>query len=356
MTLEKAQAEGDGFLYSILYSLNTTKEKIPSNKIQEAEDWVEGHLTPVSGREFFILEEPVNSFYEKYLKDNEEPVSKTFFEKKILKNFRIHHATGAPHCIYCTNSAPEKEKGNGLGLQHHKELAHAQREAFKEQQDLCKQKGGFIIIVQDFSQLSFGNNLCQDLILTVYFKKDASLGHKFYHFISKTTNDVSFVIQVWNQMLSQLLTEYKVKKMQIWSDGGSKHFKTKKHIVWWWEQVTSGQFALEYHFFESYHGFSACDAAASHAKNKIVYVQQSEKKVVNNINEASNIICTLNNHTSKAIEVNHALSNNVIDKKLKEIKSAHKFVFQPKGNILAYEFSRDTTVMHTYLMKKYLPK
>jgi len=115
-----------------------------------------------------------------------------------------------------------------------------------------------------------------------------------------------------------------------------------------------GQFSFEYHFFESYHGSSACDAAASHAKNKLIFVQQSEKKIITNIKKASKVVSTLNNHTAKAIEVNHALSNEVIDKKLNEIKSAHKFVFQPKGNILAYETSITNTVYHTYLMKKYL--
>ena len=54
--------------------------------------------------------------------------------------------------------------------------------------------------------------------------------------------------------------------MFIFSDGGPKHFKINKTINFFHYIAKHFKFSIEYHFFESYHGSSLCDAHTGHIK------------------------------------------------------------------------------------------
>ena len=236
-TVKRAKKDGDDFLYSFLYTPNTTKEQIATEQLEETMDWTVSNLKPVSGRDFFILEQDEKSFYEKYAEQVEDPVSKSYFKEKILNELKIHHQTGAPHCPYCSGSAVNKKKGSDKGLKIHQEQARVQREVFALQKQLLEEDNSFIMVIQDFSKLDYGNKNCQDLIFTVYYHFDEDeenpVAHHFYHYLSESFNDVNFVVEAWNDFLSKILEEFNVSTVKLWSDGGGKHFKCAKHLVWW---------------------------------------------------------------------------------------------------------------------------
>jgi hypothetical protein len=72
----------------------------------------------------------------------------------------------------------------------------------------------------------------------------------YYHFISDLPNGVSFVVTVWKEMLHHLQHQ-NITDIQIWSDGGPKHFNLSSHLYFWWQQVKSGLlFNITYNFFE----------------------------------------------------------------------------------------------------------
>lgn len=303
-----------------MYTPNTTKERLSTEQLEETMDWTVSNLKPVSGRDFFILEQDEKSFYEKYAEQVADPVSKSYFTEKVLTELKIHHQTGAPHCPYCTGSAKEKKKGSDEGLKIHQTQARVQKKVFAMQKQLLEKDDSFIMVIQDFSKLDYDNKNCQDLIFTVYYHSEEDeenpVAHHFYHYLSESSNDVNFVVEVWNDFLPKILEEFHVSTVRLWSDGGSKHFKNAKHLVWWWNQVKEHNFNLEYHFFEAYHGYSACDAAASHSKKQMVLVQKRERKLISQIEKASEVISSIKNHEAQVIQIDDTHVDKISNKKL----------------------------------------
>src|SRR5690606_25957164 len=91
------------------------------------------------------------------------------------------------------------------------------------------------------------------------------------HFVANSTsepNDYWFMIEAWKQLVE--LPQFQgVEIINIWSDGGGKHFKTTPTITFFARlQQTVGK-TFYYNFFASHHGHSVCDAVASHAKRRL---------------------------------------------------------------------------------------
>ena len=79
-------------------------------------------------------------------------------------------------------------------------------------------------------------------------------------------------------------------------------------------------FNLNYHFFEAYHGYSACDAAASHTKKQMILVQKREKKLISQVEKTSKVISTIRNHEAQVIQIDDTHVDKISNKKLTGIQ------------------------------------
>lgn len=100
-TIQRAKEEGDDFIFGIQYAPSTKKQRVTEEKFDEATEFLASNLQPVSGRDYFIMSASFSNLYEKYVDETDAPLSRTFLEHKVFTQFKIHHVTGAPHCIYC---------------------------------------------------------------------------------------------------------------------------------------------------------------------------------------------------------------------------------------------------------------
>jgi len=128
-------------------------------------------------------------------------------------------------------------------------------------------------VTQDFTQIQYEAGFVQDLIICIYTSgtgKDG-LNRVYRHFVGKSgnKNDISFVVGAWKILLEEN-TFQNMKTVNIWSDGGPKHFKISFNMKFLATfQHSNIEINWSYHFFPTYHGCSVCDAATSHAKKKM---------------------------------------------------------------------------------------
>jgi hypothetical protein len=85
------------------------------------------------------------------------------------------------------------------------------------------------------------------------------------------TNDYHFMLHVWLTIFhfKQLLSHF--DSIDIWTDGGPHHFKTR-YCQWMWSWLSNHRFdsrRITHHFFASYHGHSLADAHAASIKRVI---------------------------------------------------------------------------------------
>ena len=161
------------------------------------------------------------------------------------------------------------------------------------------------IIVQDFSALDTTkkcqNN--QDLIIVIYKHDPLSpdgLSREYIHYVGEKTtkNNVDFVISTWEHLkLDKSLLN--INKIHMWSDGGPKHFKLSASMFYF--SLFSQHINTTYHFFESYHGQSACDAAASHAKRRINVLARDDRKIMEHASTLSEAINTVRCHRATPV-------------------------------------------------------
>lgn len=81
-------------------------------------------------------------------------------------------------------------------------------------------------------------------------------------------NDYHFVLQAWIALFLSLKIVDNFDEIDIWSDGGPHHFKTRYcQCMWHW--LSQKRFAgkrISHHFFASYHGHSLADSHAASIK------------------------------------------------------------------------------------------
>jgi hypothetical protein len=63
-----------------------------------------------------------------------------------------------------------------------------------------------------------------------------------------------------------------IKHLIVWSDGGPHHFKIWKTVNMFHYLSKLYSITFEYHFFESYHGHSMCDAHSAHVRRTIKFL------------------------------------------------------------------------------------
>eukprot|EP00733_Pompholyxophrys_punicea_P000507 Pompholyxophrys_punicea_v1_NODE_144_length_3209_cov_54.434686.p1 type:complete len:655 gc:universal NODE_144_length_3209_cov_54.434686:2046-82(-) len=157
----------------------------------------------------------------------------------------------------------------------HKEIADHQSLEFKKKK--TNVLPGECVIVMDFAGrflVKADINLSQkdyfarfgvpDFVLVAYFYSfnEGKIVTKTFDFISKTESkeDINYVIATWLYLLNETNFLDQFKKVYVFSDGGPKHFKIRKSIYFFSILQAYYGIRFEWHYFQSCHGKSGCDA------------------------------------------------------------------------------------------------
>jgi hypothetical protein len=115
----------------------------------------------------------------------------------------------------------------------------------------------------------------QDCIVVLEYLADGRRVRENLDFLcdcpDTNTNDYHFVLHVWLLLfqLKKLIERFDC--IDIWTDGGPHHFKTR-YCQWMWMWLSTNRFAqrrISHHFFASYHGHSLADAHAAILKRTL---------------------------------------------------------------------------------------
>lgn len=296
-----------------------------NEKKEQLTTFINEYLPIQSGRNFRLCQKPriyLFSDYKKYCTNSY--VFSTFLSKISKEN--IHFSCYSP-CLIC-------ESTNKTLVEFHNALSSHQRNNY-----IYSKKNIFdddLFITIDFTQLIF-DEMRQDLIISHYTKKN---NLQFKHFIanSRTPNDYSFVMHVFDFYIRKLITKNNYKKMIIWSDGCRKHFKSSIMMVFFWNFQSSLNCAVEWNFFCSNHGHNSCDLAASQIKRKLkseICIKRKElnlEAIVSSTNE-------IDHHKAKSIE---SKINKFKTPTMVGISNYHQFVFGNEGVVGFLRYPRGT--------------
>jgi hypothetical protein len=139
-----------------------------------------------------------------------------------------------------------------------------------------------VLFVMDFTSAAIPhaksqNLFVNDLIFTLYM---AGGHHDWINYMS--TSDNKQMYPYVEGSLFDFISTYvphDVKRIYAFSDGGPHHFKIWKTINVFHYLAKMYEIPTEYHFFESYHGSSLCDAHAGHVKKAIRYLIRDGTKI-----------------------------------------------------------------------------
>lgn len=120
------------------------------------------------------------------------------------------------------------------------------------------------------------HSVVQDCIVVMEYKNaEGQLQRVNFDFLcgcSETnTNDYHFLLHVWLALFQRLQLKGHFDCIDVWSDGGPHHFKTR-YCQWMWHFLSTHRFnnkRISHHFFASYHGHSLADAHAASIKRLI---------------------------------------------------------------------------------------
>ena len=139
-----------------------------------------------------------------------------------------------------------------------------------------------LLVLMDFTSAPLADKpgasvVVQDCILVAEYKDSADatsltrLNLDFLCTADSNKHDYFFVLQVWVWMfLTQRLNE-RFDSIDVWSDGGPHHFKTR-FCQFMWHALSVLRFSskrISHHFFASYHGHSLADGHAAIMKRTL---------------------------------------------------------------------------------------
>jgi len=286
-------------LMSMRSTPNVKRNRLPDEDLDLARTFMDEVFPQLSGRDFRVIAMTRNSVYAVYFgycTDRDQvPLGQTTFNEKIFNKMKIHNTADSTICCYCRRlktlehvqprtAAQEAEYGE---LVEHKERWFEQGRFFGERKNtlIDHKQRNVLIVVQDFTQLQLQGTFYQDFIVVFqeFDQEEASkLKTRMHHFVAPTTNtknDGTFVIRVWLHMINEGWF-YRYDTIEIFSDGAGKHFKTTAIMNFFAFMQMFLKKCIIYHFFESNHGHSVCDAAASHVKKAINVFQRDKGEAV----------------------------------------------------------------------------
>lgn len=178
------------------------------------------------------------------------------------------------------NSQVERWRGTIADRKAHQVTVRAQRTTFKNRRGSLGTRGHpDFIIAMDFSGYrkaydrysSLGDAFFanQALHLTLHSRADdGSLKRENFDYFSPEENDYYFVRRSLLDLFHGLGDRLKGKSVEFWTDGGPKHFKTRRSVFFVVAELHSlFPCTIRWNFFASHHGKSVCDAHAAHVKH-----------------------------------------------------------------------------------------
>ena len=115
----------------------------------------------------------------------------------------------------------------------------------------------------------------QDCILVIeYLESGRRVRRNFDFLCSGVTNkhDYHFVLQVWVKLFLDEQLNERFDRIDVWTDGGPHHFKTR-FCQFMWHSLSTLRFSnklITHHFFASYHGHSLADGHAAVMKRVLL--------------------------------------------------------------------------------------
>lgn len=200
------------------------------------------------------------------------------------------------------------------------------------------------------------NTTIQDCIILMEFMQGGKKVMQYLDFLcgdsDSNTNDYHFVLHVFTKFFSFPIISQSFHAIQIWTDGGPHHFKTR-YTQFLWHFFSLKKFALQkvsHNFFASYHGHSLADSHAASIK-KALHTQYNTSQLQRLCPTVMEVYWGPATAEEFGCLVGHAVANTQVhvfpsidrddDNKpdiqpLKDIKKKHCFVYH-NGQCRAYE-------------------
>jgi len=238
----------------------------------------------------------LEQFYEEYCKFHEQRSPQTralsYMSVRRYMNLPGFHWRFEKHplfCPYCdtfrtlehrVDRSPDEQADFNQAIAH-QQLMHQQRDFYYKtlKEIVSTQDATRIVAVQDFSTFFIDKEPIPVLIIVLYMYDPVSPDHlaRFYRFVMPSTdrkrktrmsNNTAFVAAAWDKLFADdfILSNTNWSRLEIFSDGGPKHFKTTAHLHYWCSVKARFGAAVDirYTFFAPHHGESVCDGAAHH--------------------------------------------------------------------------------------------
>jgi len=208
------------------------------------------------------------------------------------------------------------------------------------------------LVTQDFSQITYEGGFTQDLIVCIYTHSKSGkdgLNRVYRHFVGEVgnKNDISFVVGCWKILLEEKRF-FGMDNVNIWSDGGPKHFKISANIRFLLSlQTAIPETIWTYNFFPSYHGCSVCDGVASHIKQQLNRTMRDERVA---IRTPEQVVACGNQLQHHEVTLATVTPTDLSASTLKGIKRYHKFQTSTTTNtIYAYTNSVQEDYDHRFI-------
>jgi hypothetical protein len=133
--------------------------------------------------------------------------------------------------------------------------------------------------------------------------------------------------------------------MELFSDGGPKHFKITGTMSFVCHLSAFLNIPIIYHFFETNHGHSVCDAAASQAKGSLNVYQRDFQIPVKTPTEIVNVIDQVAYHNASLCPIPEWPKEEFTT--FRTIRSYHKFTFEG-GKVHGWKFSESLAKSKTW--------
>jgi hypothetical protein len=269
----------------------------------------------------------------------------TFFRVRKTINIRAVFFDFTCFCPYCNESESDlivdedddeddpqpNQPSTKKTKEEHLELKTVQYDAFQR----IRSSLGVdeVLLVMDFTSAAIPHAKSQslfvnDLIFTLY---DADQQHDWVNYISTSDNKQMYAY-VEGSLFDFISTyiPHNVQRIYVFSDGGPHHFKIWKTVNLFHYLAKMFEISMEYHFFESYHGSSLCDAHAGHVKKAIRYLIRDGTKITT-LDELMPKLKRLDLKNA-TFEVMKLLETTLIEtlKKVPALKKLYKFVYDGK--------------------------
>jgi hypothetical protein len=282
------------------YLHDVKRQKLAPPVLQSVFEYLIGACPTKSGERATTLHQFVSdsALYAGYCKLAANPISfHTFYNiKRWMRVKRTGTYFGLFDCAKCYSlkqlpaliaAEPDYANRTRMQLELQECEKHQQRNFSQRQQyintraQLSKNESRLLLVLMDFTSTSLAakagvNTYLQDLIVVMEWKdRDGHLQRANLDYLCEdisNKHDYFFVLNVWLKMFSDFQFNSNFDAIQVWSDGGPHHFKTR-FCQFMWRMLSTMRFSnkrIEHHFFVSYHGHSLADGHAAVVKRALL--------------------------------------------------------------------------------------